>query len=1273
PGPNGYGGGLTGVMIDGTTDFEQFFQEPATFPDQIIKLDNVKFTTAAGGGTTVIEFVSNGSPFASNNDGEYLFHTGVSTTPTVETFTVKWTVFNPANFFTGPSQQIGGYLGTGDQSNYLKIVAVQDTAGEVQILLEDNDVVLNSSFIQADDLFQVPDNQKIFFELEIDPSAATATPTVTYELGDGTTNTVSGNAIDLSGTNVLDAILGNYTVQGQTSGLAVGLLASNMGQPEANTFQAIFDDIEITATGDSSSTVLYRVNAGGPEIAAVDGGIAWSADTASNNSLFLIQAGSNNTASFTAVEPGVTVPSSVPGTIFDTERWDKASAPEMQWGFDVPEAGLYEVRLYMGNGFGGTSASGERVFDVVLEGQPVSSFPNLDNIDLSQQFGHQIGGLISNTVNVTDGILNIEFLHDIEDNPLINGIEILQIGDGTPQMPTVSIADSAFTISEADSQIQISLTSNIQVPAGEAVDITFEIVPETATPQLDYEYLSATASFDSQIGVYTDTITIAENLSDVNFIIDILPDNIVENEEAFTVNITGISSNAQIGADTASVTIEDDDSTGNTSTVLYRVNVGGSEIAAVDGGLAWSADTKAINSTFLVEPGSNSTASFAAVEPGVSVPDSTPGAIFDTERWDSSGGAEMQWGFDVPEAGLYEVRLYMGNGWGGTKETGARVFDIALEGSVPNNLNDIDLSSQFGHQVGGLISNTVNVNDGTLNIDFLHGVENPLINGIEIIQLDGGTPSTPTVSIIGGPYTINEADPQVQISLLTDITVPNGEAVDVTFEIIPESATPELDYVYLAGTFDQATGIYTDTLTIAENSSDATFLIDILQDTFTESDEAFTINVTGVSSNAAIGTDTALVTIEDDDSATQNEVSIATTQNAAEPNVDGLFTVSLSEVASTDTVINYSIAGTAIADQDYEALTGTVTIVAGDLSAPIDVVILDDQEVESIEDVIVTLDTITAGDSNILFGTADTATVTIVDDDAPTQNEVSIVTTQNAAEPDVDGLFTVSLSEVASTDTVISYTVAGTAIADQDYEALTETVTIVAGDLSAPIDVTVLDDQEVESIEDVIVTLDTISAGDSNILFGTADTATVTIADDDISGATVLYRVNAGGSQVAAVDGGLAWSADTVDNNSPFLVNPGSNDTASFAAVEPGATVPNSTPGGIFDTERWDSSGGSEMQWAFDVPASGSYEVRLYMGNGWGGTQDPGARVFDLALEGSVPSNLDNVDLSNQFGHLVGGVISNTLTVDDGTLNIEFIHDVQNPLINGIEILQLDA
>ncbi|MDY6898134.1 MAG: hypothetical protein SWZ49_08645, partial [Cyanobacteriota bacterium] len=156
PGANGYGGGLTGVMINNTTDFEEFFQEPSTIEGQIIKLDNVKFNTAAGGGTTVIESVSNGDPFETPNNGEYLFHTGVTLAPTVESFTVKWSVFNPGTEFTGSFQQIGGYIGTGDQSNYLKIVAINGFDGEIQILLEDNDVVQSTSFISADGLFDLP-------------------------------------------------------------------------------------------------------------------------------------------------------------------------------------------------------------------------------------------------------------------------------------------------------------------------------------------------------------------------------------------------------------------------------------------------------------------------------------------------------------------------------------------------------------------------------------------------------------------------------------------------------------------------------------------------------------------------------------------------------------------------------------------------------------------------------------------------------------------------------------------------------------------------------------------------------------------------------------------------------------------------------------------------------------------------------------------------------------------------------------------------------------
>ncbi|MEO1520728.1 MAG: hypothetical protein AAFU78_08110, partial [Cyanobacteria bacterium J06633_2] len=253
PGSDGYGGGLTGVMIDGVTDFEQFFKEPSTLPGQDIKLDNVKFITAAGGGTTVIENVSNGDPFRTQNNGEYLFHTGLAIAPTVETFTVKWSFFNPGDAFTGTYQQIGGYIGTGDQSNYLKVVAIQNPDGEIQTALENGDSTQATAFIQANDLFNVPesDNKEIVLELTVDPIAETATPTVTYETATGN-KTASGNALSLSGTPLLSVIKGTHTVQGQKTGLAVGLFSSNTFQDEANTFQAVFDDIEITATGDTS-------------------------------------------------------------------------------------------------------------------------------------------------------------------------------------------------------------------------------------------------------------------------------------------------------------------------------------------------------------------------------------------------------------------------------------------------------------------------------------------------------------------------------------------------------------------------------------------------------------------------------------------------------------------------------------------------------------------------------------------------------------------------------------------------------------------------------------------------------------------------------------------------------------------------------------------------------------------------------------------------------------------------------------------------------------
>ena len=897
PGPDGYGGGLTGVMIDGETDFEAFFQEPSSLEGQNIKLDNVKFITAAGGGTTVVENVSNGDTFETFNNGEYLFHTGLTVSPFVDTLNVQWDLINPSISFTGPFQQIGSYLGTGDQSNYLKLATSQDEKGEIQVLLEDNDEIVFESFIQADDLFTVPadQNPNLSFALEIDLIGNQATPTITYDTtstSDGI-NTIIGDSIDLAGTTVLDAIEGNYQVQNQASGLALGLFSTNRGQDPADTFQAVFSDITVEATGQEAdlelaktvnnnspnigdqvtftltvnnigpdeatsvsvidalpegfdyisdtgngtynpntgmwdigsvpngdsatlditanvvealgSSVLYRVNAGGPLIKATDGNLDWSQDLKSDNSPFLSNNGSNSTfGTNSAIAFNSSVPVGTPEAIFQQERWDNGSpndGDEIQWAFDVDPGSEVEVRLYFAEIFSGITSADKRVFDVAVEGIVPSTFDNIDPYAIA---GLNTGFVLSDSFTIDDGTLNLEFVHNTE-NPAIKGIEILTAGTNLDSdayinsaeisnfdqfdsdftnnkasvaaapgndsaTPTVFIVGGPYTVTENNS-VQVSLLADVTVPSNETIEVTFQIVPGTATPQEDYTYQSTTANFDEQTGVYTDTVLIAGSSSDATFFIDALQDTFLETNETFTVDITDVSPNAEIGTTSStSVTIKDNESTNET--VLYRVNAGGPEIAAIDDGIPWTTDTTTNNSAFLAEAGSNNTASFSVVEPGPTVVNTTPGAIFDTERWDNATAPEMSWEFAVPTAGSYEVRLFMGNGYNGTNQPGERIFDVELEGSIPSNLDNLDLSGQFGDEVGVMISNPVNVTDGTLNIKFLHGAaNNPLINGIEILQLEttGNTPP----GAVSDNFITNE-----DTLLTSNVLVDNGNGAD---------------------------------------------------------------------------------------------------------------------------------------------------------------------------------------------------------------------------------------------------------------------------------------------------------------------------------------------------------------------------------------------------------------------------------------------------------------------------------------------------------------
>ncbi len=171
----------------------------------------------------------------------------------------------------------------------------------------------------------------------------------------------------------------------------------------------------------------------------------------------------------------------------------------------------------------------------------------------------------------------------------------------------------------------------------------------------------------------------------------------------------------------------------------------------------------------------------------------------------------------------------------------------------------------------------------------------------------------------------------------------------------------------------------------------------------------------------------------------------------------------------------------------------------------------------------------------------------------------------------------------------------------------------------------------------------------------------------------VLYRVNAGGSTIQAIDGGPDWQGDPTDG-SPY--HNGDSQTAGYGPVATiASTVPATTPSGIFSSERWDpgSNGdGDEMQWTFPATVGEHVQVRLYFANRYDGTSGVGQRVFDVAVDGTTV--LNHYDIVADVGDQTGTMKAFNVTVPaTGQVSIDWTHETENPLVNGIELINQDA
>jgi hypothetical protein len=228
--------------------------------------------------------------------------------------------------------------------------------------------------------------------------------------------------------------------------------------------------------------------------------------------------------------------------------------------------------------------------------------------------------------------------------------------------------------------------------------------------------------------------------------------------------------------------------------------------------------------------------------------------------------------------------------------------------------------------------------------------------------------------------------------------------------------------------------------------------------------------------------------------ASKPTVSItATDASASEPANNGSFTVSRTGATSVSLRVYYSTSvSTATSGTDYAALPGYVDIPAGQSSAVISVVVIDDTTIENSEMVQLTI----SSNAAYTIGSPSSAAVTIADNDQPVDKPVVTITAPDASagEPSNHGYFVVSRTGATSVSLRVYYINSGsTASPGTDYIALPSYVDIPSGQSSASMPVIVIDDTTVENTETVQLTIWALST----YTVGSPSSATVTIADND--------------------------------------------------------------------------------------------------------------------------------------------------------------------------------
>ena len=395
--------------------------------------------------------------------------------------------------------------------------------------------------------------------------------------------------------------------------------------------------------------------------------------------------------------------------------------------------------------------------------------------------------VLSHTQEITDGTLDLDFLHDVIQNPAIRGIEILSAGGAVP-IDTVN----GVGVAGGDFSTDAAVPTSVLFPANGAATI----VSNLEGGHNDRDFITVTIPDGQRLAdiVLDDYVADPGNAGFLglklgsDFVVDpaipdvgITPDGVVEpgdleggyvfnetdigtdllpklnapsfgfggfDEDALTGDVTVWLNQGGDGSQaTLTFVTEDIPTTG--SDIVAAINAGGP--ALTQDGIDFAADNSFLNGTPFTDGGGGN-----GQQPVFD------GTIYETERYGGAAAEPLSYEIAVGP-GDYTVELYFAEIF--QSDPGARVFDVLVEGQLVLDDYDIlvanggDINQPVVFTVPGTFSPDIFGNLGALDIDFTASADNAKVSGIVVRDV---TVPAPT----GGAaiFTINDNSNNIEAS-----------------------------------------------------------------------------------------------------------------------------------------------------------------------------------------------------------------------------------------------------------------------------------------------------------------------------------------------------------------------------------------------------------------------------------------------------------------------------------------------------------------------------